>query len=90
MVAIFVGIRLGTTSAIHIRVVIVITIAIVTGVMRVAGGRVVVVLVEGDRRTLTVVVEVAEGRARLIRLEVRAVALFSRWHAMVVTGRGVV
>lgn len=89
MVAIFVGIRLGTTSAIHIRVVIVITTAIVTGVMRVADVRPVVA--EDDRRTRTVVAELAvEGRARRIRLEVRAVALFSRWHAMVVTGRGVV
>ena len=50
MVAIFVGIRSGTTSAIRIRVVIVIRIAIV-GAMPVAGGRVVAVMAEDDRRT---------------------------------------
>ena len=94
MVAIFVGIRLVTTSAIRIRVVIVIRIVTVTGGMPVAGGRVVAVMAEAGRRTRMVVdLAVAEERDRRIRLEVQAVAvvLVSRWHATVVTtDRGVV
>lgn len=51
MVAIFVGIHSVTTSAIRIRVVIVISIVTVTAGMRVAGGPVVAVVAEGGRRT---------------------------------------
>jgi hypothetical protein len=79
--AIFVGIRLGTTSATPIRVGIVIRIAIVIGVMPVADGLVVAVLAEGDRRT----------HAPAATPAVALVALLSQRHAtMGITDRGVV
>lgn len=81
---------MGTTSAIRIRVVIVIRIAIVTGGMPVADGLVVVAVVaEDDRRTRALAATLAVLVVEVV-LAVE-VALVNRWHAtVVITGRGVV